>query len=119
MMTDFYFQIFQKADWIVISAPFIIALVLFIFSYRFVYIRHTARIRTRQIVKSLTTWLKIIAILLCFLSLVPVIVFGSFSNEFIRVAILATTFAYTYWANLHWIVRILVRYAYINNYREF
>ena len=107
-MTDFYFQIFQNADWVVISAPFIIALVLFVLNYRFVYIRHTSRVRTRQIVKALTSWLQRSAIALCFLSLVPVIVFGSFSNEFVRIAILATTFGYTYWAHLHWIVRILV-----------
>jgi hypothetical protein len=61
-------------------------------------------------VKRLTQWLRIIAITLCLLSLVPVIVFGSFSNEFVRVAILATTFGYTYWASLHWIVRILVSF---------
>jgi hypothetical protein len=94
----------------VLALPFLIALPLFVLSYRFVYISHTARLRTRTIVKLLTQWLRIIAIALCLLSLVPVIVFGSFSNEFVRVAILATTLGYTYWASLHWIVRLLVSF---------
>ena len=93
-----------------LALPFLIALPIFVLSYRFVYISHTARLRTRTIVKRLSQWLRIIALTLCLLSLVPVIVFGSFSNEFVRIAILATTFGYTYWASLHWIVRILVSF---------
>ena len=104
----FYYAIFQGATWFVLALPFLIALPIFSLSYRFVYISHTARLRTRTIVKRLAQWLRIIALALCLLSLVPVIVFGSFSNEFVRIAILATTFGYTYWASLHWIVRILV-----------
>jgi hypothetical protein len=67
-------------------------------------------------VKRLSQWLRIIALSLCLLSLVPVIVFGSFSNEFVRIAILATTFGYTYWASLHWIVRILVSFVSVNSF---
>jgi len=92
----------------VLALPFLIALLTFILSYRFVYISHTARLRTRTLVKRLAQWLRIISLALVLLSIVPVIVFGSFSNEFVRIAILATCFGYTYWASLHWIVRILV-----------
>lgn len=104
----FYYKFFEGANWFVLALPFLIALPMFSLSYRFVYMSHTARLRTRTIVKKLSQWLRICAIALCLLSLVPVIVFGSFSNEFVRIAILATTFGYTYWAHLHWIVRILV-----------
>jgi hypothetical protein len=39
---------------------------------------------------------------------VPVIAFGNFSNEFVRILILCTCYAYTYYAELHWIIRVVV-----------
>jgi len=78
-----------------------------VFAYRYVYIRHTARIRTRTLIKAQTTWLKYIAIAL-FLLLVPVVVFGKFANEFVRILILCTCYAYTYYAELHWVIRVAV-----------
>lgn len=108
-MSGFYYELFQNATWWILALPFCIALPIFVICYRYVYIRHTARIRTRQLVKSQTAWLKYIAIILLLL-LIPVIVFGSFQNEFVRILILCTCYAYTYWASLHWLVRVIVSY---------
>ena len=106
-MSGFYYELFQHATWWILSLPFCIALPIFIFAYRYVYIRHTARIRTRTLIKAQTTWLKNISIAL-FLLLIPVIVFGKFSNEFVRILILCTCYAYTYYSELHWVIRVIV-----------
>jgi hypothetical protein len=107
-MSGFYYELFQNATWFTLGLPFALALPIFIFCYRSVFIRHTARVRTRQLIKAQTKWLKQIAVALLLL-IIPVIAFGTFSNEFVRILILLTCYAYTYYAELHWIVRMLVR----------
>jgi hypothetical protein len=99
--------LFQEAPLFILSLPYLVAIPIFLIAYSNVYVRHTARIRTRTLIKAQTSWLKYIAIAL-FLLLVPVIAFGNFSNEFVRILILCTCYAYTYYAELHWIIRVVV-----------
>jgi hypothetical protein len=106
-MGGFYYELFQNATWFILSLPFCIALPIFVLGYRHVYIRHTARIRTRTLIKAQTSWLKNISIAL-FVLLVPVMAFGKFSNEFVRILILCSCYAYTYYAELHWVIRVVV-----------
>ena len=50
--------------------------------------------------------MKWIAILLFLIGMVPVIAHGRFENEFLRLSILIITYSLTYFAYLHWLVRI-------------
>ena len=106
-MSGFYYQLFQEAPLFILSLPYLVAIPIFLIAYSNVFLRHTARIRTRTLIKAQTSWLKYIAIAL-FLLLVPVIAFGNFSNDFVRILILCTCYAYTYYAELHWIIRVIV-----------
>jgi hypothetical protein len=108
MSDGFYYQLFQNATWWILSLPFCISLPLFVIMYRYVYIRHTSRVRTRQLVAAQSNWLKWCAVLLLLL-LVPVVVYSAdnFQNEFVRILISLSCYAYTYWAELHWLVRLL------------
>ena len=36
----------------------------------------------------------------------PIIVYGEFANEFIRLSILMASISFTYWADLHWLIRV-------------
>lgn len=112
-MAGFYYELFQNATWWILSLPFCIALIVFIFMYRYVYIRHSARVRTRIIIKKQSIWLKNISVSLILL-LIPVIVFGSYSNEFVRILIVCTCYAFTYYAELHWFIRVLVSKSLLN-----
>lgn len=59
-----------------------------------------------MLVKTQTNWLKNIVVLLILL-LIPVIAFGTYQNEFRRLIILAVCYGFTYYAELH----ILIRYT--------
>jgi hypothetical protein len=49
--------------------------------------------------------LKILAIFLFFTSCGLIIAYGKFNNEFLRITVLITCLAFTYYSYLHWIVR--------------
>jgi hypothetical protein len=51
--------------------------------------------------------LKGIAISLFFISVIPIIIYGDFSNEFLRITILMSAIAFTFYADLHWLIRIV------------
>ena len=89
--------------------PPCVAIPLFALAYRYVYIRHTARIRTKILIQRQTAWLKWIAVLLLLL-LIPVVGFGRFENEFRRLIILTMSYAFTYYAELHWLLRLTVSF---------
>lgn len=120
MSDGFYYQLFQNAPWWILSLPFCIALPVFIIMYRYVFIRHTAKVRTRKLVDAQTKWLKNITVMLLLL-LVPVIVYSAtnFQNEFVRILILLTSYAYTYYSELHWLIRLIVRFFLLSDdFRE-
>ena len=90
-----------------IGVPPCVAIPIFVLAYRYVYIRHTARIRTKIMIRTQTSWLKWITTLLLLL-LIPVVAFGTFENEFRRLIIYTICYAFTYWAELHFLIRITV-----------
>ena len=51
--------------------------------------------------------LKVISLLLLLGGIGLVIAHGTFENEFLRITCLVTTLAFTYYAYLHWFIRIL------------
>ena len=51
--------------------------------------------------------LKVISLLLLIFGIGLVIAHGTFENEFLRITCLVTTLAFTYYAYLHWFIRIL------------
>lgn len=104
----FYFHFLYAASYFTQALPFMIAFAIFYPWYQFHYRRHTARVRTRILVKLQSKWLRVIALILVLVSLLPVIVHQRFNNEFVRLMILTTAIAFTYWSELHWILRIIV-----------
>ena len=56
-------------------------------------------------VSRLVKTLKTLAIFLFFTSCVLIIAYGKFNNEFLRITLLITCLAFTYYSYLHWIVR--------------
>lgn len=46
---------------------------------------------------------------------IPVIVFGRFENEFLRLNIILSSLIFSYFANEHFIIRLVVR-KFINNF---
>ena len=51
--------------------------------------------------------LKTLSVMLFFLSVTLIIAYGKFNNEFIRITLLMMTIACTFYANIHWFLRIL------------
>jgi hypothetical protein len=112
MSFSFYYGFLYKGSAWTQMVPFLIALATFFLWYRSVYLSHSARMRTRILIKLQTKILKWIAVVLAVISVLPVIAQGMFSNEFIRLSIICTTLALSYHAYLHWLVRILVSPTY-------
>jgi len=108
MSFSLYYGFLYKGSALTQTAPFLIAGLTFFLWYRSIYLKHTARLRTRILVKLQTKTLKWISFLLAVISVIPVIAHGMFSNEFIRLSIISATLALSYHAYLHWLVRILV-----------
>jgi len=112
MSFSFYYSLLYKGSVFTQTAPFIIAGLTFFLWYRSIYSKHTARLRTRILVKLQTKTLKWIAFTLAVISVIPVIAHGTFSNEFIRLSIISATLSLSYHAYLHWLVRALVSPTY-------
>lgn len=51
--------------------------------------------------------LKVLSVLLFLASVSLIIAYGKFNNEFIRITLLMMCLACTFYANLHWLLRIL------------
>ena len=51
--------------------------------------------------------MKVISLILLFFSIGLIIAHGTFENEFLRITCLITTLAFTYYAYLHWFIRIV------------
>ena len=54
----------------------------------------------------LTNMLKTLAVLLFLMSVSLIIAYGKFNNEFIRITLLVMVIAITFYANLHWVLRL-------------
>jgi len=52
--------------------------------------------------------MKGMAIFMFFISVVLIVAHGKFDNEFLRISILCASISFTYYAYLHWLVRIIV-----------
>ena len=104
----FYYSFLYQASWLTQSLPFLIALALFYPLYRFVYLRHSQRTRTKYLVRRQKQLLRALAIIIFFLSVTPVIVHQTFSNEYVRLMIITSALAFSYWAHLHWTIRVIV-----------
>lgn len=57
----------------------------------------------------MTNVCKVLSITTFLVSLIPVIVFGKFENEFLRVNIIFSSILFTYFSNEHYLIRIIVR----------
>ena len=51
--------------------------------------------------------LKVISVFLFFTSVVLLIAYGKFNNEFLRITLLISCLAFTYYSYLHWLVRAI------------
>jgi hypothetical protein len=59
----------------------------------------------------MTNCCKVVAVMTFLLTLVPVVVFGRFQNEFLRLNIIFSSLLFTFFANEHYIIRLMVRAA--------
>ena len=50
---------------------------------------------------------KLLSILTFLLTIIPIVVFGRFDNEFLRLNIIFSSLIFTYFANEHYIIRLL------------
>ena len=55
----------------------------------------------------LVKMLKVISVFLFFTSVCLLIAYGKFNNEFLRITLLISCLAFTYYSYLHWVVRII------------
>ncbi len=53
----------------------------------------------------LSVVLKIVAVLIILLSIVPIMQQGAFDNEFIRISIILSSAIWTYFSSEHWLIR--------------
>lgn len=51
--------------------------------------------------------LKALAILLFFTSVILLIAYGKFNNEFLRITLLIMCLGFTYYSHLHWLIRVI------------
>jgi len=58
----FYYVLFQKASWWLLGLPPSTAILIFAIIYYYAYLRHTARIRTKMLIKIQTNWLQRIVV---------------------------------------------------------
>lgn len=56
----------------------------------------------------MTSASKVLAVLTFLITVVPVIVFGRFENEFLRINIIFSALIFTYFGNEHYLIRITV-----------
>jgi predicted RND superfamily exporter protein len=59
----------------------------------------------------MTNCCKVVAVMTFLMTLVPVVVFGRFQNEFLRLNIIFSSLLFTFFANEHYIIRLMVREA--------
>lgn len=52
--------------------------------------------------------LKVLAVLTFFVSLVPILAFGKFDNEFLRLSIILSALVFTYFSKEHYAIRLIV-----------
>jgi hypothetical protein len=57
----------------------------------------------------MTNCCKVVALMTFLMTLVPVVVFGRFQNEFLRLNIIFSSLLFTFFANEHYIIRLMVR----------
>jgi hypothetical protein len=51
---------------------------------------------------------KVLAVTTFFVTILPIVAFGRFENEFLRMNIILTSLIFTYFANEHYIIRLIV-----------
>lgn len=51
---------------------------------------------------------KILAVLILVLTCIPILAFGKFDNEFLRLNIICTSVIFTYFSNEHYVIRLIV-----------
>jgi hypothetical protein len=57
----------------------------------------------------MTVVTKVLAIMTFFITILPLVAFGKFDNEFLRMNIILSSLIFTYFANEHYLVRLMVR----------
>jgi len=63
--------------------------------------------RTKILIIKITNMMKWIAISLAAIGVVLVVIQGDFDNEFLRITVLLTNTAFIFYANLHWVIRLI------------
>lgn len=58
----------------------------------------------------MTVATKALAIMTFFITILPIVAFGKFENEFLRMNIILSSLIFTYFANEHYLIRLIVRY---------
>lgn len=51
---------------------------------------------------------KVLSVVTFLVTLIPVVIFGRFDNEFLRLNIIFSSLIFTYFANEHYLIRLMV-----------
>ena len=51
---------------------------------------------------------KVLSVVTFLVTLIPVVIFGRFENEFLRLNIIFSSLIFTYFANEHYLIRLMV-----------
>ena len=57
----------------------------------------------------MTVVTKVLAIMTFFITILPLVAFGKFENEFLRMNIILSSLIFTYFSNEHYLIRLTVR----------
>jgi hypothetical protein len=59
---------------------------------------------------------KVLALITFLVTIIPIVVFGRFDNEFLRINIIFSSLIFSYFANEHYLIRLMVTEILVNNY---
>ena len=104
-LEDFYYDYVYKHYTLTLTLTYLAAMLFFYLCY--IKMFRNSRPRERVLRLKLTRWVKTLSIMLLMVSCVPIIAFGKFENEFIRLAFIIGTVVFTYFANEHFLIRLI------------
>ena len=59
---------------------------------------------------------KVLAIVTFLVTIIPIVTFGRFQNEFLRVNIIFSALIFTYFGNEHYLIRLAVRIVLVSHF---
>jgi hypothetical protein len=100
-----YYDYYKNSPEFTFAAPYIIPFIIFFLWYIYKFYKSSPRLRRKKLVIAQSTLLKVLGILQGIGSPTIIILYGKFSNEFLRICLLIASGMFTYYCPLHVILR--------------